>query len=55
MRCSMTDEECKTPSMCAPYGGCVAPDSLRVAELEKRVQRLESLMSMVAKDKSNDT
>lgn len=54
MHCRMTGEECKTPSMCAPFGGCRSPEGGEIADLRKRVERLERLMERVCPDKSDD-
>ena len=41
MHCRMTSDECKTPSMCAPFGGCQSPEGTELVNLRQRVERLE--------------
>jgi hypothetical protein len=50
----MTNEECKTPSMCAPFGGCRSPEGAKQSELERRVERLERIVEHLCPDKSDD-
>lgn len=54
MLCPKTFHDCRTPSMCAPYGGCNHAPSDKIVDLEKRVAQLERLMRHICPDKSDD-
>ena len=45
MHCRMTGDECKTPSMCAPFGGCPTPESTEIVNLRQRIERLEAVVA----------
>lgn len=53
MQCRMTNLQCTTPAMCAPFGGC-QPPSPKIQELEQRVERLERIVESICPDKSDD-
>ena len=42
MYCRKTGDECKTESMCAPFGGCSSQEGIELVNLRKRIERLET-------------
>jgi hypothetical protein len=54
MLCRHSGEECKTPGMCAPYGGCPSSDRAEINDLRARVLKLERIVEHLCPDKSND-
>lgn len=54
MYCHMNNEQCKTPSMCSPFGGCRPQEALKREELERRIERLERIVEHLCPDKSDD-
>lgn len=54
MICRKTMSDCRTPDMCAPYGGCQSQESDLIEGLEKRIERLEKIVNHLCPDKSDD-
>lgn len=43
MWCKRKNRTCETPSMCAPFQGCGDPKDDEIADLKRRVERLEQV------------
>lgn len=54
MICKETGEDCRTPSMCAPFEGCTSRPEKSIRLLEERVAKLERIIEHICPDKSAD-
>lgn len=52
MICRRTMQQCLTPSMCAPFRGCLPPDTQVKPDLELRIARLERIVERLCPDRA---